>query len=299
MTIAALGSLGWSTEYYKNRQEKIASNKKRLLAIGEYEDRLDFCADLLFARENAKAFVDEKFIYPEKTILGNYITEESIFLFYETGETGDNWDVVYFRDEEGNETEIPAIAYVYNPENKNFQVSNVEEVINKWIDMGATNFLEFLVGNNVRVMFHSQAGKDESVQKMKYGDLILFLNYSGTDVSNFKSSLEGGLQVEPYGIRGNVLFGPQFNKGELAVLKEEFAYKSALFLSKKNTGKYAKDLSDWAEINLMGVEFYLSITGLDKSYIDDLAVKIKKNNLMVPYAGTWEEIDEVLDQEGE
>ena len=57
-TIAALESMGYEAEYYRNRQEEISRNRERLLAKGEYEERLDFCAELLFIRENAEVFVD-------------------------------------------------------------------------------------------------------------------------------------------------------------------------------------------------------------------------------------------------
>jgi hypothetical protein len=292
-TIAALESMGYSSEYYRNRQNKIEANREYLLSIEEHEDRLDFCAEGLFIVGNASAFDDEKFIYPQKTNLRNYITEESIIEFYKTGKTGENWDVIYFKDEKGNKTEVPAIAYVYDLENGGFKISKVEEVIDLWeTNRGAVNFLEACVGNGVRFIFHNQASGDNTVQKQKYHDGILYENGSGSDLINFQTTLFNGSSVDMFGSRGESLWGLSVNKKEIAVIKQVLAYENALYLYKK-TGN--EKMSSSADKDLWGIGFYLSVTGLDKLYIYGLVTEIKANNLMMPWAAeTWQEIDEEL-----
>jgi hypothetical protein len=220
-TIAALESIGWSTEGYINRLEKIAVNKEKLLAFGEHKDRLDACAEIRYSIEMCDGFKDsDVFDKWQDSILSNFISTKEIDIFYETGDLDSvdeyckkelgrdrNWDPIYFKDKNDKSTGELAMIYVYNPENKHFKVGDIEDVINTWEKWGAEDFLGTLVVKNVRVILQSQASSNENVQLFKYGYQIVFWNYSGNDLTDFQSGLQMGLGVEPNGVRGEVLEG--------------------------------------------------------------------------------------------
>ena len=89
-------------------------------------------------------FKDDRFDLMDRTVLANYLSEEEIYNF---GRTGEGLQVIYFKDENGNNTNIPAILLCGEEvRQKNISLDQLQGCIDFWIDKGATNFLEAMVG---------------------------------------------------------------------------------------------------------------------------------------------------------
>jgi hypothetical protein len=307
-TIVALESIGWSTEGYINRLEKIAVNKEKLLTFGENEDRLDACAEIMYSIETCDGFKDPR-VYNrwQESILGNFISVEEVELFYETGdldlvdeyckkelERNRNWDPIYFKDEKGKDTSKLAMIYVYNPEIKHFDVDDIEYCIDWWVKKGAKDFLETLVNNNARVVLQSQASSNEKIGGFKYGYNIIYCNYSRDNLSGFKSSFISALGEEQNGVRGEALEGEQ-KSDIVALLKARVARDCCEYLLVK-TGDdkfailvegYQLEVDDYTQDKWISKG--KSVEELEAEY-----AKVKSVGLITPFVATWPEIDAAL-----
>ncbi len=279
------GVLSPTPDYVKKQQETDAF--KEVLKEKECQEiNLDFCADLLYSRNKSDGFKSPG-VYDlwQKTILGDYITDEQI---YEFGRTGKGLDVVYFKDKKGKKTKEPAIAYVATPDVKKFKVSDVEKGVDFWEKL-APGFLRAMVANDVRVLFQGQASSNRKIKGFKYEYGIIYYNYSNNDSSNFSYFLRKGFALEMFGVRGNAL--GNFNKNEVAVIKSWLANDCGNFIYKKTGSKdVAKQITEFKA----DLDRYMTSDGLTLDYMLPIIKRIKDENLMTPFgAETWEEIDSV------
>ena len=271
------------TVEYGIKMDKIAKYKEELLANECRLENLDFCAGVLYSVDESTEIREKAFDHPERTILKNYLSREMVIEF---GKTGKGLDVIYFKDDKGKKTNIPAICYVAGSEIKKAKIGVIDEVITKnWKD--APNFLEALVANDVRVLFQNQAADNNQLEVFKYETGIVYFN-SGSNIA--KNFLMKGLAVEMFGVKGEALKGP-FRQGEIAVIKSRLVKECSRYLANK-TGK--KIFFDIVERYQLDEDDYMKMFGLTSSYIDGLVKKIKTEGLMAPFgAETWEEIDSV------
>lgn len=292
-TIVALESLEYSTEHYAERQRKINEYKEKLRADGCQEINLEAVAEVCYATEQSKGFSDKKFVYQEKTILKNYVTMEQWFEFGRTGEVpeGANFQVIYFKDENGKPTKEPAIFYVANPENKVFDINVVQNSIDWWEER-CTGYLETLVSNGFRVILHSQAGKNEKVQKKKYGEGIYYVNYSGKSASSFEADLNTSSLEESFGMRCKAL---GLTNNEQALIKPVLAllcFQYALVDNSKDEGLIA-----FIDGNQDQIVLYNDMYGEGRSPEQIKALIEKAKKVIVPpfRAKSWKHISDVID----
>ena len=270
------------TVEYGIKMDKIAKYKEELLVNECRPENLNFCAGVLYSVDESTEIQEKAFEHPERTILKNYLTREMVIEF---GKTGKGLDVIYFKDEKGKKTNIPAICYVAGSEIKKTKIEVIDDVITKsWKD--APNFLEALVANDVRVLFQNQAS-DKKLEVFKYETGIIYFNSSK---NNDKSFLTQGLAAEMFGVRGDALSGP-FRQLEVGIIKSRLAKECCLYLANK-TGK---DMYTTLVKRFQSDEDrYTKIFGFSTSYINGLVKKIETEGLMTPFgAETWEEIDSV------
>ena len=191
-TIAALESLGYSTEHYAERHEKIEQYRKELIDKGCQEINLEACSNWLYAIDNCGYFADPSFIYPEKTKLSNYVSRDEVIEFGKTGKVDKkwNWKVVYHKDENGKLTNEPGLMYAFNPENKVFDIKYVQSPIDSWEKI-APGFFRTLNDNNTWVLFRNDATdlSNSKFEICKYGRSIIYDNSSSRDAGDFKNFL--------------------------------------------------------------------------------------------------------------
>lgn len=282
------------TPEYAIKEQKNNSYREFLKENGCQDINIDFCTPLLYGIDENDGFVDTRiFTQPEKTILSNYISREEVVLFGKTGKIDKNWnwDVIYFKDEKGKRTKEPAVAYVYNPEIKHFKISDIEKAIDWWEDKGVFGFLNAIVANDARIIFQSQAGDNNKVATMKYGEGIIYCNFSSSDLVKFQTMLIKGLAVEMFGVKGDALknvFGPH----EVTAIKSYLAVDCCKHMYKLTGFTKFNDLAKSFQISADG---YMSRYGLRLEDINKLIKRIKSEMLMTPYgAKTWIEIDSVI-----
>lgn len=270
------------TVEYGVKMGKIIKYKEELLRNECRLENLDFCAGVLHAIDESYKIREKAFDYPERTVLKNYLSREMVVEF---GKTGKGLDVIYFKDEKGKNTNIPAICYVVGSEIKKTKIGVIDEVITKsWKD--APNFLDALVANDVRVLFQNQAA-DKNIEVFKFEKGIIYFN-SGSNID--KKFLMKGLAVEMFGVRGDELSSP-FRQGEVAVIKSILMHDCCNYLANKTDKKIFYDMVIRFQ---MDRDMYMKMWGFTNSYIDGLVKKIKTEGLMTPFgAETWEEIDSV------
>ncbi|MDD4106885.1 MAG: hypothetical protein PHX84_03030 [Candidatus Shapirobacteria bacterium] len=260
---------------------------KEILKVKECQEiYLDFCADFLYSRNKSDGFkMPGYFDLWQKTILGDYVTDEQI---YEFGRTGKGLDVIYFKDKNGKKTKEPAIAYVATPDVKKFKISDIEKGIAFW-EKVAPGFLRTMVNNDVRVFFQGQASSNEKIKIFNYEYGIIYDNYSSTDANLFSFLLRRGFALEPFGVRGDAL--GIFNKNEVAVIKSWLARDCSNYIFEKTKNKDVKNQINEYDADLIR---YMSDGGFTYEYMSPIIERIKKEGLMIPFgAETWEEIDSV------
>lgn len=271
------------TVEYGIKMGKIIKYKEELLRNECRLENLDFCAGVLYSVDESTEIQEKAFDHPERTILKKYLSRETVIEF---GKTGKGLDVIYFKDEKGKKTNIPAICYVAGSEIKKTKIEVIDEVITKsWKD--APNFLEALVANDVRVLFQNQAAEDNDLEVFKYETGIIYFN-SGSNID--KKFLMRGLAVEMFGVKGEALGGP-FRQGEVGVIKSILMKECCRYLADK-TGKDI--FFDMIKKYQIGEDRYMKMFGFSTFYIDGLVEKIKAEGLMTPFgAESWEEVDSV------
>lgn len=292
--IKILEGLGRQTDHYEERLREIWGYKQELIMAECQEINLDACAEVCYSIDHSEGFSSKSYINKEKTILKNYITKEEVFEFGRTGKIPENanFQVIYFKDENGKQTNEIALFYVANPENKVFKSSVVQKTIDWWEER-CPGYLETLVTNGCRVIFHSQAGKNSTVQKNTYGDGIYYMNFSERDTGLFENMLIYHSLEESFGICCDAL-GMTNNeeglvKAELALLCFQYA------LANNNKDKKIINL---IKENQEEVVLYNEIFGEGRSAeeINCLIEDAKKVVAAPFYAKSWWEIDEMVNK---
>jgi len=279
--------------------ERTEEFKQLLAESGCREENLDFCADLLYARDDyygAHGFLDDRFDLMDRTVLANYLSEEEIYNF---GRTGEGLEVVYFKDENGNNTNIPAICYVGGDETEHISLDQLQGCIDFWINNGATNFLEAMVDNDVRIIFQNQASSKEGGGHcvFKYGSNIILCNSAQVDGA-FITMLTKAIAVEQFGVRGDS-FGYDLGINEVSVLKSRLARDCSLYMVKK-FGVDDELLNAIIDAFETENEKYMGIylPEMSSEEFEELVQDVKDKGIFEPFVpATWEEIDAVIAEE--
>ncbi len=247
------------------------------------------CAEVCYSIEVSKGFKGKSFVNTEKTILGNYITKEQVFEFGRTGviPNGANFQILYFKDENGNQTDEPAILYVTNPEIEAFG-SAVKSVVD-WLEGVYPGFLTTMVDNGIRIILHSQANDNKNTQGTTYNDGLYYENYSGSNSESFYKSLRKGLLTEGVGIRCDIL---GLSKNEQGLIKPYFAL---LFTQYALTKSSDDGLVNFEKFYQNETDLYTFLYADGRSSDEIKALREETKMLVYPFGGSWKEIDYALE----
>jgi hypothetical protein len=278
---------------------KLAGIEKRVTEIKNYlltkydgkESRLDFTARLINAIRsvNELSFTElGVFIHPEGKILGNFITENDATKYYETGETGENWDIIsYFKDDNGKKTDIPEIAYIAEKKYKN-NIKGIQKAIDMWTKI-VPDFLEVAVKNDVRFLFQavSSSTKDGSGLFKYDPDIIYWDEGNINDVIVSMAGWRRALGVEPFGARLESL--GIYNGMEIGVLKQALATACCDNLAVKTKDDLP---SNFAESYRSDLEDYMEKYNISQDHVNEMVYNIITHpGYVTPYsADNWTEL---------
>lgn len=289
LTIAALKSLGWPTEYYKDRLEEIAEYKEKLKADGGQEINLQACAEACVIIDEAIEVAKSQLVSlndnPEALFLGNYFSKEEVFEFCRTGEVPEkaNFQVVYFKDDNGEKTNEPGQFFVSNPDGPVFDISVVEEAF----DSLDRNYSQCLAGNKVRVLFLTQPKRNgEEITSCTYDAGVIVLCFHNNNPDKFKYYAMKGISVEQY---GSCALALGMSLRESALIKGRMAKLCCEYIAGKKRSKTISKLAEFYQ-NHSDEYFIIFGNGMSISDVDALVEDCKK--IMIPFgAENWEEID--------
>ena len=272
---------------YLGIANKTARCRQELIDAGCLDINVDACTAWLYAFYESDGFSDHNYVYKEKSVLRNYITKEQIIEF---GRTGEGLNVVYFKDEDGNETPEPALLFVANPDVKVAKFSYLQEALDWWEER-APGFLRALVANDVRVIFQSQAGGSWSIQHAKYGDGIVYMNYSYSP-GGLRIFWPDALAVEQFGIRAIAL---GMGNNESGLIKSRFAELCDKYIALvKNADTCVYSMGE-KQNYITGYYYELYSVGWPNNEIEAFVDYLKDNNLVTPFgADSWQDIDDAL-----
>ncbi len=207
------------TPTYAKKEQETNEIKNYLVEQGVEENRVDLCADIIYAirHVNDLSFIEKNvFIYPEKKILGNFITENKVI---EYGKTGKGLDVIYFEDQDVKQTDIAAITYIAEEEYK-YDIKYIQQSVDMWTEI-VPNFLEWMVKMDVRCLFQAVSSENGS-GLFKYDPEVIYHD-KGKAVNNaaFVAGWRRAFGVEPFGARLESL--GIYSGIEIAVLKQALA----------------------------------------------------------------------------
>lgn len=272
---------------YAKRLQKIEKLKEELVNKECKSENLDFCARVLYAVDESPGFFDSVMLpNQEKTILKNYLDRNKVIEF---GKTGKGMDVIYFKDEKGKKTNIPALGYV-GASDWNVGIKQVQGAIDKW-EKVALGFLKVMYANDVCLFFQSNASDEKAAGGFKYGKGIILFNCNSTNKkergsSDFTKTIQLGLGVELFGNRLDEL-GEKYIGPTGAVIKQLLAVACGDYIESKN--RNYKRFSYH-----VAADMYMQLSQSDPAKIDKLITELKDNKWITPYgAETWEEIDSV------
>lgn len=275
---------------YAKRMKKIEAYKKELNSNECKPENLDFCARVLYAVDQNDGFYGSEaypVTYPEKSVLRNYLSRDEVIKF---GRTGKGLDIVYFKDDKGKKTNVPALLYV-GAADWNVGLKQVQKAIDNW-EKDAPGFLKAMYANDVCVFFQSKVG-DYAGSNAKYKNGIILFNCGLIDKkdrgsSNYVKTISLHLGVEQFGIKLDEL-GEKYLGGAGAVIKQALAVDCNEYLAAKTGDKF---FSDRVKGYGRGFDNYMGMSGCDPKEIDELITELKANNWITPYgAETWAEID--------
>jgi len=278
-TIAALESLGYSTEHYAERQRKINEYKRQLVEYAGENINLEACANGAYAIETSGFFGDPSYTNPEKTVLGNYATVDEMFYFYKNSkfEKGSNLRAIYRKDENGKKTQEVGFWSAVNPKIKTLSANEISGVIDEWEDI-TPGFLKVMNDNGAWFIFQSQAGNNET-QMMKFNDILIYLNYNGKP----RDFLRAGLPIEQNGVRCKALGGEFSAENMDGLLKARFALLGCENVLSNVDEKYV-DFLNWWSTNYLQTEIadYTSesLGNRTLSYVNSLIDNAISKNLI-------------------
>ncbi len=294
-TIAALESLGYSTEHYAKRHEKIEEYKRQLVEYAGEKINLDAYANFVYAIEVSSklsdAIADKILTHPENTLLATYTSVDEAFEAYKNGKfkKGSNVREIYRKDKDGKETDEIGLFSVVNPKIKSLSADDISNMIDDLEDI-SPGFLESMNDNNVWVIFQSQAGDSAKAQKIKYNDVMIYYNNSYRNSDNLKNAL----LVEQFGVRCEALGGEFSFENMSGLLKSRFAFlccKSLLATVDKKNYDYVEYLCERFQTE---IDYYTteSLGNRSLDQVNSLVANAKSKNLVTPFgAKTWAEID--------
>lgn len=278
------------TQAYAERLQKIKKIKEELVSKECKTENLDFCARVLYAVDESPGLYNSAaFPYQEKTILKNYLDRNKVIEF---GKTGKGLDVIYFKDEKGKKTNIPALGYV-GASDWNVGIKQVQTAIDQW-EKDAPGFLQYTYDNDVCLFFQNKAS-DNPGANAAYTKGILFFNCGLIDKkksgsSDFVKTIRIHFGVEPFGDRLDEL-GEKYLSATGAVIKQALAVDCNEYLFEKTGNSF---FSDRVKSYQKGYENYLGLSHGDPQKIETLISELKDNKWITPYgAKTWEVIDSV------
>lgn len=275
---------------YAKRLQKIEKLKEELVNKECKPENLDFCARVLYAVDESPGFFDSVMLpNQEKTILKNYLDRNKVIQF---GKKGKGLDVIYFKDEKGKKTNIPALCYV-GASDWNVGIKQVQGAIDKW-EKVSPGFLRWIYANDVCLFFQTDASDEKASTSFRYGKGIVLFNCNLKNKkekgsSDFSHTIQYGFGLEPFGNRLEEL-STEYLGGTGAVIKQLLAYDcgSYINLSHPEFVMYR----DYKR----GADFYIQLSGSSPEKINDLIAELKANKWVIPYgAKTWEEINSVVD----
>lgn len=276
------------TLMYAERLKKIEKLKEELVSKECKSENLDFCARVLYAVDESPGFYDSVMLpYQEKTILRNYLDRNKVIEF---GRTSKGMDVIYFKDEKGKKTNIPALGYVGGSD-WNVGINQIQEAIDSW-EKVAPGFLRSAYSNDVCLFFQTDASDEMASTSFRYSKgIVLFncnlINKKEKGSSNFIKIIQMGLGVEMIGNRLEEL-GGEYLGGTGAVIKQILAYDCGNYIHSKNPEFIMH--SNYKS----GAELYMQLSQSDPEKIDEMIAELEANNWVTPFgAETWEEINSV------
>jgi hypothetical protein len=293
-TIKTLKELGRPTEYYENRLRKIWGYKQELIKDGCQEINLQACAEACYAIDEKGLNLSKNTGDSEKTVLKNYMTKDQVFEFGRTGEIPKdaNFQIIYFKDENGNQTNEPALFYVANPEVKgsDIDVNFVQEVLDWWEDV-SPGFLRSLIAK-IRVLHQGQVGEiEKNLQFGKYYDTVVFLNFSDKSSSSSNEKfLKRIFAVEPFGAYIKALGMGDNSEDGLAKPILALLCCKYIYIGNKND-----QISSFIKFFQNEANTYLEAGGFGMTVDEQMALAEDCEKLMVSFgAKSWEEINKAL-----
>lgn len=286
---------GYLTSDYKERQDGIAECKQEMFENGCLPQFLDFYSELLYSRRIDPGFVDSMYDWPERTILGNYISDEDIFESGRTGKPVGKLQLVYFKDENNNITNEPALACVFDSD-YNIGLETFQEAVYR-LEEDCPGFLRSLRKNNVVAFLQTNAhnGKDGGA---RFGKGVIYVGYSKLDKKDdtkeeIIKQLMTYLPVEGFGCRAFVLVGDDCQYAAASgEIKEYLDTKWNKYMYKKTKDKYyktkAKEAEGW-------YKNYVKQSIYTKEELADILKKVESESLVYPYGvDSWDEINKVI-----
>jgi len=229
------------TPAYAVREQRLAAYKEELKDHECQEINLDFCARLLYAIDESGTFANANAAYPENGLLSNFLTREMIYAF---GKTGEWLDVIYFKDENSNPTDEPALLY-FGVSDYNVGIEQVQEAIDLW-EEDAPGFLRAMYANDVVVFFQNKSDSYPGANA-KYGNGVIYFNCGQIDKDvagsgNFVKTIMIHMGVEQFGNRMCELVGDEYRySSNSGPIKEILAYECCEYLYKLTGEKFYSD----------------------------------------------------------
>ena len=279
------------------KEKRTQQYEESLRENGCLEENVECCAGVLFALNSShgtKGFKDDKFDRQENSILSRFLSKEEVYEFGKTGKVpeGANFEVVYFKNKNGENTNESAMFYVVGDGvDVELGVNGIENSIVEWEKWGANNFLETTVDNDLRVILHIWAGSG-NYYVSKYGDNILFCNYCGDEILS-EGGFTAAISTEQFGAQGDS-FGAKLERKEVAVLKFRLVIDCCRYMEIKS-GKsnfVSRRKAFYEEQYGIYKDKYWEGTAEE---FEEFVESAKATGMFTPFVdATWKEIDTLI-----
>lgn len=287
-------------EFYAIKQGRIAEYKRLLKENGVDEINLEVFAhtiDSAIQSEIVKGFTkDKRYTQPEKTILGNYCNIDQIF---EVAKNPNmeipedwNWYPVLAKDSDGNMTNEVLFNYFFDKDNPHISIDEMYKIVDEYETL-CPGFFKVMNKNSCYTWLHSQAGK-KSQSNMHYGFSMMYINSSEKNFKFLSGFIFKGLGVEPIAVQLCDLGGSYADNNINGFLKSAAAFENFTYLYKitKNK-KFKANIEEYrAEMNKYSKNILRVFPSKEPVY--KLYEKATAENLITPYAASWEKIHSVV-----
>lgn len=262
----------FDTNMRKEMDGELKKRREELLKMGDYEERLDFCTHILWHIDFDRIYFasGKEFTEPEKTMVSKYLSREKVINFYLTGE---GMDVIYHKDEKGEKTNKPALAYVGGSD-LNFGVEALQQAIDE-MEEDAPGYLKTLNANHVYGFFQMKAGS-KTPELACYREAFIYYNFGKQEkkmLPDVSKSIKKILNVEQFGCQWDYLLSGYAQ--ELGtIVKQELARMCCQNLYEKTKNKLYRDYASYYE---NGRDVYLENSQFDPILVDYVIEKVKKD----------------------